>query len=225
MEVFQSEISVTKANFFNVVTKMLSDNITWCSAPTIDTYTDSGATAVFYLTENIYFKVYGSNSNYTFDVYNYDTKCMTVISRSDNYFNFRIYKQNSCYALCFRANGNVISSYPFDTAVIIDTTDKGDDISVINNAYCVCDGSTTSYYACHKAYNIASTSSTVTQIVPLINSVSGKKFDNIHQILFTQTNKQFVLLNDEKWLFTDYFVIPCGDNITYKTYLTNEVTS
>lgn len=104
--------------------------------------------------------------------------------------------------------------------LFIDSVNAGTDIGAIaffnsdNNLYafdsaCISNDSQSSVIS-----KSTTTASEVAEVMPYINTISGKKFDTLDSIIITPENKKFVIFNNELWAFFEGIAVQCGDSYT-----------
>ena len=97
-------------------------------------------------------------------------------------------------------------------AIFVNISSSSADILLTNEL-----NSTISNYAPYSSSNSNATTNTI-QIIPFICSRSGYQLEHTYGVCISPVMNQFVSFNGEKWLFSRYLAIPCGDNINY-TYI------
>ena len=233
MEVIRSALNVFITDIFeNFVT-----GLDYCFENKILSHDEDETTGVtdtvrYDISEDIYleFKINvttASKYSITFIVY-YNGGSKTLLTNtntSNRYYNFSIYKYESCIGINITGSSTTNSSYSMSTilhidsvkdstkkAIFVNTSSGSADIVLTNEL-----NSTISNYAPYNSGNSNATTNTI-QIIPFICSRSGYQLEHIYGVCISPVMNQFVSFNGEKWLFSRYLAIPCGDNINY-TYI------
>lgn len=231
MDVIRSALNVSPADIFeNFVT-----GLDYCFENKILNHDEDETTGVtdtvrYDISEDTYlefkFNTTTANKyNSTFMLYyNGGSKTLLSISNSSNkYYNFSIYKYESCVGISLKNGTSSITAYSMDALLYIDSikdsTKKALFISssatyvdiVFTNELNVSNVMTN--YSPYSS-NSSATTNTI-QIIPFICSRSGYQLEHIYGVCISPVMNQFVSFNGEKWLFSRYLAIPCGDNINY----------
>lgn len=232
MEVIRSALNVYITDIFeNFVT-----GLDYCFENKILSHDEDETTGVtdtvrYDISEDIYleFKINAATGNkysITFIVYyNGGSKTLLANTNTNNrYYNFSIYKYESCIGINITGSSSANSSYSMNTILYIDSVKDSTKKAIFVN---ISSSSTNilltnelnSTISNYTPYNSNSNATTNTiQIIPFICSRSGYQLEHIYGVCISPVMNQFVSFNGEKWLFSSYLAIPCGDNINY-TYI------
>ena len=232
MEVIRSALNVFITDIFeNFVT-----GLDYCFENKILSHDEDETTGVtdtvrYDISEDIYleFKINAATGNkysITFIVYyNGGSKTLLANTNTNNrYYNFSIYKYESCIGINITGSSSANSSYSMNTILYIDSVKDSTKKAIFVN---ISSSSTNilltnelnSTISNYTPYNSNSNATTNTiQIIPFICSRSGYQLEHIYGVCISPVMNQFVSFNGEKWLFSSYLAIPCGDNINY-TYI------
>ena len=232
MEVIRSALNVYITDIFeNFVT-----GLDYCFENKILSHDEDETTGVtdtvrYDISEDIYleFKINAATGNkysITFIVYyNGGSKTLLANTNTNNrYYNFSIYKYESCIGINITGSSSANSSYSMNTILYIDSvkdsTKKAIFVNISSSSTNILLtnelNSTISNYTPYNS-NSSATTNTI-QIIPFICSRSGYQLEHIYGVCISPVMNQFVSFNGEKWLFSSYLAIPCGDNINY-TYI------
>lgn len=233
MEVIRSALNVFITDIFeNFVT-----GLDYCFENKILSHDEDETTGVtdtvrYDISEDTYleFKINvttASKYSITFIVY-YNGGSKTLLTNtntSNRYYNFSIYKYESCIGINITGSSTTNNSYSMSNILYIDSVkDSTKKAIFVNISSSSADilltnelNSTISNYAPYSSSNSNATTNTI-QIIPFICSRSGYQLEHIYGVCISPVMNQFVSFNGEKWLFSRYLAIPCGDNINY-TYI------
>ena len=233
MEVIRSALNVSITDIFeNFVT-----GLDYCFENKILSHDEDETTGVtdtvrYDISEDIYleFKINvttASKYSITFIVY-YNGRSKTLLTNtntSNRYYNFSIYKYESCIGINITGSSTTNNSYSMSNILYIDSVkDSTKKAIFVNISSSSADilltnelNSTISNYAPYSSSNSNATTNTI-QIIPFICSRSGYQLEHTYGVCISPVMNQFVSFNGEKWLFGRYLATPCGDNINY-TYI------
>ena len=233
MEVIRSALNVFITDIFeNFVT-----GLDYCFENKILSHDEDETTGVtdtvrYDISEDTYleFKINvttASKYSITFIVY-YNGGSKTLLTNtntSNRYYNFSIYKYESCIGINITGSSTTNNSYSMSNILYIDSVkDSTKKAIFVNISSSSADilltnelNSTISNYAPYSSSNSNATTNTI-QIIPFICSRSGYQLEHTYGVCISPVMNQFVSFNGEKWLFSRYLAIPCGDNINY-TYI------
>ena len=225
MEVINSE-QFGEANIaIGLIYNFLKANYSW--------YSTNDSNYILYVTQNIYLKLGYNNSMICIDFKDENNwsavrSCYTDDGNSTH--KVSIYKVNDdCIGIGISAGSSTIG-YTKKCFLFIDTyTVNGDKHKMVvvrhddTNLY-IADGYTpnTAIYSVYTSasYDGEPTASYNTywpssQIIPFVSPYSGYKADNLQAVVLTSKTNEFVTLNDNLWLFTNTFALPCDNIVTY----------
>ena len=199
MEVINSE-QFGEANIaIGLIYNFLKANYSW--------YSTNDSNYILYVTQNIYLKLGYNNSMICIDFKDENNwsavrSCYTDDGNSTH--KVSIYKVNDdCIGIGISAGSSTIG-YTKKCFFFFGYTPNTAIYSVYTSASY--DGEPTA------SYNTYWPSS---QIIPFVSPYSGYKADNLQAVVLTSKTNEFVTLNDNLWLFTNTFALPCDNIVTY----------
>lgn len=220
----------TDSDFLTNMHNFLKANGSW--------YSTDDTNKILYVTDKIYIQLITDSSAFAVDLKDNSTGAAwsspySAYYANAQYFNATIFKvNNDCFGIAFNSGSDGVT-YSTVCPIIIDsyTVDGNTNKMVvarrINDRTHIADGKTNnvslySTYSTDSVYPSLSESYPTGQIAPFVSPYGGQKADNLHTILLTnQTNAIVTLNGTEKWLFTNTFALPCGDEVT-ETYYEEE---
>lgn len=232
MEVIRSALNVSITDIFeNFVT-----GLDYCFENKILSHDEDETTGVtdtvrYDISEDIYLEfksnvTTASKYSITFIVY-YNGGSKTLLANantSNRYYNFSIYKYESCIGINITGSSSANSSYNMSNILYIDSVKDSTKKAIFtssstSSADILLTNELNSTISNYTPYNTNSNATTNTiQIIPFICSRSGYQLEHIYGVCISPVMNQFVSFNGEKWFFSKYLAIPCGDNISY-TYI------
>lgn len=221
MKIYRSGLNITASNICPVAIKVFEAVNDWHRTESIE------GGKRFYLRDDLYFTVtYYENNTGLKILINYGTD-VGEFSLGSSYNYIEIYKTDTSMFICPYGDNNVLdtpSEYCCNARYIVNTVDNSE-VNVLsgiyNDSYCTCRGEELlgddmSIALNGRYQNIHKRESSITQLVPFYNSKTGKRFNDLYQIL-TSRLEGIVVFNDQKWLFIKNFAVSCGNTLEYET--------
>lgn len=221
MKIYRSGVNITASNICPVAIRVFEAVNDWHRTESIE------GGKRFYLRDDLYFTVtYDENNTGVKILINYGTDVGEFsLGRPYNYI--EIYKTDTSMFICPYGDHDVLdtpSEYCCNAVYIVNTVGNSE-VNVLsgvyNDSYCICRGEELlgddmsialngRYQVIHKR------ESSITQLVPFYNSKTGKRFNDLYQILTSRLENGIVVFNDQKWLFIKNFAVPCGNTLEYE---------
>lgn len=215
MQAWRTGISLSKADMYAKINEFFPDIYDWES---VDTSTENQVD--YYISDNIFLRV----TENSIIPYNGSTAGTGLSFPTQS--NLTIYKLNGCIMMCVTVGNYNVTQYSQTAQLIVDTVNNETGTAIIYNfnaGYCYLFDETLStaqvaYYPYNVNYSIR-TNTSLAQVAPFINNISGKSFDNLYGVLITPVMNAFVDFGGQKWLFSNGFALPAGDSEPTYTYV------
>lgn len=221
MKIYRSGVNITASNICPVAIRVFEAVNDWHRTESIE------GGKRFYLRDDLYFTVtYYENNTGLKILINYGTDVGEVYFGTP-YNYIEIYKTDTSMFICPYGDDYVLdtpSEYCCNAVYIVNTVDNSE-VNVLsriyNDSYCTCIGEELlgddmSIALNGRYQDIHKKDSSTTQLVPFYNSKTGKRFNDLYQILTSRLENGIVVFNDQKWLFIKNFAVSCGNTLEYE---------